>query len=44
VSSVDQVLQHALVRPLVPIEWRDDEPAALPPPKPEDGRPSVSTH
>jgi ATP-dependent Lon protease len=44
VSSVDQVLQLALVRPLVPIEWRDDEPAALPPPKPEDGRPSVSTH
>lgn len=30
VSSVEQVLQIALIRPLSPIEWRDDEQAPLP--------------
>jgi ATP-dependent Lon protease len=44
VSSVDEVLRHALVRPLVAIDWPEDTAVALPPPKPEDGRPSVSTH
>ena len=29
VESVDDILKHALVRPLVPIEWTDADEAAL---------------
>jgi ATP-dependent Lon protease len=45
VASVDDLLKHALVRPLVPIEWRDDrdEPPVLPTETTTD-RPGVITH
>ncbi|MGH7837739.1 MAG: S16 family serine protease, partial [Candidatus Binataceae bacterium] len=44
VGSVDELLKHALVKPLVPIEWSEesDEPAVLPAPPQE--RPGVITH
>ena len=29
VDSMDDILKHALVKPLVPIEWTDEDEAAL---------------
>jgi ATP-dependent Lon protease len=42
VSSVDEVLAHALVRPLEPIEWT--EPASPPRPSDDAGDEPVLTH
>jgi ATP-dependent Lon protease len=47
VSDVEEVLKHALVRPLTPIEWTeaDEEAASGPPPKEiEGGEGAVMTH
>jgi ATP-dependent Lon protease len=45
VSSADELLQHALVSPLVPIEWTEEsETRAVLPPKVEEDRPGVITH
>ena len=45
VAMVDDVLKHALVRPLVPIEWDEDEAPVEPVSKAEDGkRGEVVTH
>ena len=45
VAQVDEVLKHALVRPLVPIEWAEDEAPVEPVSKGEDGkRGEVVTH
>jgi len=46
VASSDELLKHALVRPLAPIEWHEEsEPAAAAlPQKPEEERPGVITH
>ena len=44
VSTVDELLKHALVKPLAPIEWSDEPapaPAVLPPPA-EGERPGVT--
>jgi ATP-dependent Lon protease len=43
VGDVDEVLKHALVRPLVPIEWSESEEAQVPQ-KPADGEHGVVTH
>ncbi len=45
VASVDELLKHALVRPLTPIEWREESeaPAVLPKETPVE-RPGVITH
>jgi len=43
VSDVDEVLKHALVRPLVPIEWTETDESQLPQ-KPADGEHGVVTH
>ncbi|MHB8286274.1 MAG: S16 family serine protease, partial [Caulobacteraceae bacterium] len=45
VSNIDQVLAHALVGPLTPIEWleADDEARVIPPADPLDGD-AVVTH
>ena len=44
VSVVDEVLQHALVRPLVPIEWNEDaEKPGVPAPK-EEGHTGLVKH
>jgi ATP-dependent Lon protease len=43
VSDVDEVLRHALIRPLVPIEWTEPEDAPVPS-KPADGELVVVTH
>ncbi|MGF1625473.1 MAG: endopeptidase La [Alphaproteobacteria bacterium] len=43
-ATVDQVLQHALVRPLVPIEWRDEAETDSVPPSSGDDRPGVVAH
>src|SRR6202790_4937127 len=45
VATVDELLRHALVKPLAPIEWTEDTgtaPAVLPPAEVE--RPGVITH
>jgi ATP-dependent Lon protease len=45
VATVDELLQHALTRPLTPIVWSEESETAAPPlPKPEDGRSGVVTH
>jgi ATP-dependent Lon protease len=43
VGDVDEVLKHALVRPLVPIEWSESEESQVPQ-KPTDGEHGVVTH
>jgi ATP-dependent Lon protease len=42
VDSMDILLQHALVKPIVPIEWTEETaaPAVLPPPS--DERPGIT--
>jgi ATP-dependent Lon protease len=43
VASMDELLKHALVRELTPIEWNEDEhPPILP--KVEEGRSGIVTH
>jgi ATP-dependent Lon protease len=44
VSSVDELLKHALVKPLVPIEWSEDSDDQPIPPVPPEARPGVITH
>ena len=46
VSTVDELLLHALTKKLVPIEWKDDDDRAVIPPKGETGddQPGVVTH
>src|SRR5471032_522868 len=45
VGTVDELLKHALVTPLVPIEWTEEGAApALPADKVEEERPGVITH
>ena len=46
VIRVDEVLQHALERPLVPIEWDEEahDAAKVAEQKPEDGHSTVVTH
>jgi len=49
VAHVDEVLMHALVRPLSPIEWEDDDTVAVPAkpagvPEIEGDRGGVVTH
>ena len=36
VSTMDEVLKHALTGPIVPVEWSDDEEAARTPGKPDE--------
>jgi ATP-dependent Lon protease len=36
ISTADEVLAHALTGPLTPIEWREEDEAAMPPPKGDD--------
>jgi ATP-dependent Lon protease len=43
VGDVDEVLKHALVRPLVPIEWSEPDESQVPQ-KPADGEHGVVTH
>ncbi|MDE2228816.1 MAG: endopeptidase La [Alphaproteobacteria bacterium] len=44
VASVDELLRHALVKPLTPIAWSEEgETPAVIPPKPDE-RPGVVTH
>jgi ATP-dependent Lon protease len=44
VNSLDELLHHALVRDLVPIEWTEEsERTVMPPPVAED-RPGIVTH
>ena len=45
VSNVDDLLKHALVKPLAPIEWSEDAPAPPPavlPPAAEGERPGIT--
>ncbi len=45
VSTVDDLLKHALVKPLAPIEWSEDAPAPPPavlPPAAEGERPGIT--
>jgi ATP-dependent Lon protease len=47
VSNVDELLKHALVAPLAPIEWSEDAVPAAPPaviPPAEGERPGLVTH
>ncbi len=46
VSTMDEVLKHALTGPIVPVEWSDDEEAARVLPKSDepDGAEAVVTH
>ncbi len=45
ISTADELLSHALVKPLTPIVWSEEpEPAALPPPKTGDDHSGVVTH
>ena len=45
VSTCEEVLKHALVRPLTPIEWaEEDESVAKPKPQPAGDHDSVVTH
>jgi ATP-dependent Lon protease len=36
ISTADEVLAHALTGPLSPIEWTEEDDAAIPPPKADD--------
>ena len=43
VGTVDDLLRHALVKPLTPIEWTDPpDPPAMVPPKSDEGRPGLT--
>jgi len=45
VANADELLAHALAKPLTPITWSEEpEPGNLPPPKTDDGRSGVVTH
>ncbi len=44
VATVDEALKRALVRPLVPIEWDDDEADKARPDKKDEDRDAVTTH
>jgi len=45
VGTVDELLAHALTKPVTPIVWSEEpEPSRLPPPKTEDDRSGVVTH
>ena len=44
VSTIDEVLVHALARPLQPIEWTDDSLTRVPPPPVDDDRDEVLRH
>ncbi|HTZ79265.1 MAG TPA: endopeptidase La [Stellaceae bacterium] len=45
VASADELLKHALVKPLTPIEWREESEAqAVLPKEPAVDRPGVITH
>jgi ATP-dependent Lon protease len=45
VASADELLRHALVRPLAPIEWTEEsEVRPVLPPKVEEDRSGVITH
>jgi ATP-dependent Lon protease len=45
VANVDELLKHALVKPLVPIEWVEETPApAVIAEKVAEERPGVITH
>jgi ATP-dependent Lon protease len=42
VATVDELLRHALVQPLTPIQWDEDAAAQVVPAKPEGERPEVT--
>jgi ATP-dependent Lon protease len=42
VKKVDEVLQHALVRPLTPIEWTEPVAPVVPSPDADGGEPVVT--
>jgi ATP-dependent Lon protease len=43
VSTADELLQHALVKPLTPIEWTEPaDPAPMVAPKGDEGRPGLT--
>jgi ATP-dependent Lon protease len=44
VGTVDELLKHALVSPLVAIEWAEENAPVLPAAKSEEERPGVITH
>jgi ATP-dependent Lon protease len=44
VATMDELLHHALVRDLTPIEWTDENDTAALPPKVDEGRPGIVTH
>ncbi len=44
VASVDELLRHALVKGLTPIEWSEESESVVPPPKVDDGRTGIITH
>ncbi len=44
VSTVEEVLKHALTAPLVPIEWQDDEAPPLAEGREKDGISGLTTH
>jgi ATP-dependent Lon protease len=44
VATMDELLHHALVRELTPIEWNEENERAVMPPKIEEERPGFVTH
>jgi ATP-dependent Lon protease len=44
ISSVDELLRHALVKELTPIEWIDEHDRPVMPPKVEEDRTGIITH
>ena len=44
VQTLDEVLEHGLTQPLVPIEWVEERAEAMPTPDKEQERPGVLTH
>jgi len=44
VNSLDELLHHALVRDLVPIEWSEESERTVIPPPVSDDRPGIVTH
>jgi ATP-dependent Lon protease len=44
VARIDELLAHALVSPLTPIEWTDDSETLIPPPVSEDEHDEVIRH
>jgi ATP-dependent Lon protease len=44
VATMDELLRHALVRELTPIEWNEDERPAIMPKVEDDGRTGIVTH